>query len=75
MEGIGHRRRTEQAEHLLAAHAFLELLDILGFQQVALEHGLAVNDAATGQQEGEQDEGEGLAHCVVIRIGDGPMIH
>ena len=51
-QATGDRRRTEKAEDLLFLHAFLQLLDILDVQQVALEDGLPIKDEAARQDEG-----------------------
>src|SRR3546814_21005702 len=56
VERVGDGRRAKQADDLLLAHAGLQLVDRRFLAQVALVDRLPVDDAATGNHEG--DEGE-----------------
>ena len=60
VEGIADRWAAEQNQNLATGHAFLQLFDVLGLDQVALMNRLAVDDAAAGHRHGD-DEGEGYS--------------
>src|SRR3546814_15683802 len=62
VERVGDGRRAKQADDLLLAHAGLQLVDRRFLEQVALVDRLPVDDAATGNHEGDEGEDQEFAH-------------
>src|SRR3546814_4933861 len=54
VERVGDGRRAKQADDLLLAHAGLQLVVRRFLEQVALVDRLPVDDAATGNHEGDE---------------------
>src|SRR3546814_10573148 len=62
VERVGDGRRAKQADDLLLAHAGLQLVDRRFLEQVALVDRLPVDDAATGNHEGDEGEDQEFAY-------------
>src|SRR5688572_5046227 len=60
IERVHHHGRAEQEAHLAARHADLDLIDLLGIEQVALLHVHAIDAAGGGG--GENDCGKAKDH-------------